>query len=88
MPGVVDWGGARARIEADLAPIAAAPRGPADLVAAYIGLLRAALALLPPAPSAGQLAALHRAAAPLAGPIDQAALNDLSAQVAALPGLP
>jgi hypothetical protein len=87
MPGVVDWGAARVRIEADLAPIAAAPYGAADLVAAYAGLLRAALAILPPSPSAGQLAVLHRAAARLAGPIDQSTLNELSAQVAALPGL-
>ena len=87
MPGVVDWGAARPRIEADLTPIAASPQDPADLVAAYIGLLRAALALLPAAPTPGQLAALHRAAARLSGPIDQTALNDLSAQLAALPGL-
>jgi protein-tyrosine-phosphatase len=87
MPGVVDWGAARARIEADLAPVAAAPYSATDLVAAYAGLLRAALAILPPSPSAEQLAALHRAAARLAGPIDQSALDELSAQVAALPGL-
>jgi protein-tyrosine-phosphatase len=87
MPGVIDWTAARARIEADLAPIAAAPCDAGDLVAAYVALLRAALALLPGAPSAGQLAALQRAAASLPAPIGQADLNELSAQMALLPGL-
>jgi protein-tyrosine phosphatase len=87
MPGIVDWAAVRARIEADLAPIAAAPHDAADLVAAYAGLIRAALALAPAAPTAGQLAALQRAAARLDRPIDQDAVNDLSAQLAALPGL-
>lgn len=85
MPGVVDWGAARGRIEGDLGAIAAAPAGSSDLIAAYVGLLRAALALLPSVPSVGQLQALGRAVERLAQPIDQAALNDLSAQ---LPGLP
>jgi protein-tyrosine-phosphatase len=87
MPGVIDWPAARVRVEADLAPIADAPTDAGDLVAAYSGLLRAALALLPPAPTAGQLAALHRAAARLDQPIAQADLNELSAQVALLPTL-
>jgi protein-tyrosine-phosphatase len=87
MPGVIDWAAARARIEADLTPIAAAPHVPGDLIAAYAGLLRAALALLPATPTAGQLAALQRAANRLAHPIGQAELNDLSAQLAALPNL-
>jgi protein-tyrosine-phosphatase len=84
MPGVVDWGDARGRVESDLGAIAAAPAGPADLVAAYIGLLRAALALLPPIPSAAQLVALHRAVERARAPVDQAALNELSAQLATL----
>jgi protein-tyrosine phosphatase len=87
MPGVIDWAAARPRIEADLAPIAASPRGPGDLVAAYAGLLRAALALLPSAPSSGQFAALHRAATRLSEPIGQSDLNELSAQIALLPTL-
>jgi hypothetical protein len=87
MPGVIDWAAARARIEADLAPIAAAPRDAGDLIAAYAGLLRAALALLPAAPSAGQIAALQRAANRLAQPIGQAELNELSGQIATLPSL-
>jgi protein-tyrosine phosphatase len=87
MPGVVDWPAARARIEADLETIAALPVGSADLVAAYVGLLRAALALLPGAPSAGQLAAVGQAAVRLGDSIGQNALNDLSAQLATLPGL-
>jgi protein-tyrosine phosphatase len=87
MPGVIDWAAALARIEADLAPIAAAPRDAGDLIAAYAGLLRAALALLPAAPSAGQIAALQRAANRLAQPIGQAELNELSGQIATLPGL-
>ena len=45
MPGVIDWAAARARIEADLTLIAAAPSDAGDLIAAYVGLLRAALAL-------------------------------------------
>jgi protein-tyrosine phosphatase len=87
MPGVIDWTAARLRIEADLAPIAAAPGDAGDLIAAYAGLLRAALALLPAAPSAGQIAALQRAANRLAQPIDQAELNELSGQIATLPSL-
>ena len=87
MPGVIDWAAARASIEAGLAPIAAAPRDPGDLIAAYTGLLRAALALLPAAPTAGQLAALQRAAGRLAQPIDQADLHELSGQLATLPNL-
>ena len=87
MPGVIDWAAARASIETDLAPIAAAPRDSGDLIAAYTGLLRAALALLPAAPTAGQLAALQRAAARLDQPVGQAELNELSGQLATLPGL-
>ncbi|HEX9372641.1 MAG TPA: hypothetical protein VF897_16640, partial [Roseiflexaceae bacterium] len=87
MPDVLDWPAARGRIEADLAQIAGAPAGPADLIAAYAGLLRAALALLPATPSAGQLGALQRAAARLLEPIGQPDLNELSAQLATLPGL-
>jgi protein-tyrosine phosphatase len=87
MPGVVDWAVARPNIEAALAPIAAAPHGPGDLIAAYAGLLRAGLALLPTPPTAGQLAALQRAAERLPQPIGQAELNELSGQIASLPGL-
>ena len=85
MPGVIDWAAARARIEADLAPIAAAPSDAADLIAAYAGLLRAALALLPATPTPGQIATLQRAANHLAQPIGQAELNELSGQIATLP---
>jgi len=87
MPGVIDWAAARARIEADLTLIAAAPRDAGDLIAAYAGLLRAALALLPATPSAGQIAALQRTANRLAQPIGQAELNELSGQIATLPSL-
>jgi len=87
MPGVVDWSVARGRVESDFGAIGAAPAGSADLVAAYIGLLRAALALLPPNPSAAQLGLLHRAVERARAPIDQAALNELSAQLPALPTL-
>src|SRR5689334_9274269 len=82
MPGVIDWAAARARIEADLAPVAAAPQGQGDLIAAYTGLLRAALALLPATPSASQLGALQDAADRLVQPIGQAELNELSGQIA------
>jgi protein-tyrosine-phosphatase len=87
MPDVLDWSAARGRLEQDLDAIAAAPAGPADLVAAYVGLLRAGLALIPPAPTAGQFAALGRAAAHLADPIDQGALTQLSLQLPTLPTL-
>jgi protein-tyrosine-phosphatase len=87
MPGVVDWAVARPNIEAALAPIAAAPHGAGDLIAAYAGLLRAGLALLPTPPTAGQLAVLQRAAERLSQPIGQAELNELSGQIASLPGL-
>jgi protein-tyrosine phosphatase len=87
MPGVIDWAAARSNIETALTSIAAAPHGAGDLIAAYAGLLRAALALLPATPSAGQLAALQRAAGRLAQPIGQAELNELSGQIATLPSL-
>ena len=87
MPGVIDWAAARPSIEVALTPIAAAPQGPGDLIAAYAGLLRAALALLPATPTSGQLAALQRAANHLAQPIGQAELNELSEQIATLPSL-
>jgi protein-tyrosine-phosphatase len=83
MPGVVDWTAARARIEADLV-VAGTPATAGDLAAAYVGLLRAALALLPASPSAGQLAALGRAAGRLSSPIGQSDLNELSGQLATL----
>ena len=88
MPDVLDWAAARGRIEADLAAIAAAPAEPSDLIAAYVGLLRAALALLPPAPSPAQLAALQQAAEKLRAPVGQDALVALSSTLATLPRLP
>ncbi|HEY3229366.1 MAG TPA: protein tyrosine phosphatase [Roseiflexaceae bacterium] len=78
MPGVIDWAAARARIEADLGEIAAVPGDTNDLIAAYIGLLRAALTMTPPVPSHEQLAALRDATGRLTGPVGQADLNDLS----------
>jgi protein-tyrosine-phosphatase len=82
LPGVVDWAAARAQIESDLNQVAAEPLGAGDLVAAYAGLLRAALAMTPNPPSAAQCAALRDAAARLGDPIQQAALNALSARLA------
>jgi protein-tyrosine-phosphatase len=87
MPGVIDWAAARARIEADLTLIAAAPSDARDLIAAYAGLLRAALALLPATPTPGQTAALPRAANRLTQPIGQTELNELSGQIATLPSM-
>jgi hypothetical protein len=84
MPGVVDWAAARGRIEADLAVIAALPAAPSDLVAAYVGLLRAGLALLPATPSERQLITFQEATARLSGPIGQPDLNELSARLAGL----
>ena len=82
MPGVVDWGAARSQIESDLGPIAAEPYGPVDLVSAYVGLLRAALAMTPAPPSTGQLAALRDAAGRLGDRIDQDDINIFSGQLA------
>lgn len=86
MPEVVDWAAARSRIDADLMLIASAPAGPADLIAAYIGLLRAAFAMLPN-PSVRQLAALQPATAHLADPVDQTVLNEFSSVLPTLPTL-
>lgn len=83
MPDVVDWAAARGRLEGDLATIAAAPADAADLVAGYVGLLRAMLAMLPANPSPGQIALLDQAAGRLGEPIDQPALNELAAGLAA-----
>jgi protein-tyrosine-phosphatase len=81
MPDALDWVAARARIEADLARIAALPAAPGDVAAAYTGLLRAALALTPAPPSPGKLAALAEAAARLAAPVPAEALAALSTQL-------
>ncbi|MFL5801983.1 MAG: protein tyrosine phosphatase [Roseiflexaceae bacterium] len=81
MPDVLDWAAARGRIEADLGAVAAAPRNADDLVAAYAGLLRAALAMTPAAPAPGQLAALRAAAGCLPMPVGQAEINELSARL-------
>jgi protein-tyrosine-phosphatase len=82
MPGVVDWAAARAQIESGLNRIAAEPLGAGDLVAAYAGLLRAALAMTPNPPSGAQRTALRDAVALLGQPIEQAALNAFSARLA------
>jgi protein-tyrosine phosphatase len=82
LPGVVDWAAARAQIEANLHQVAVAPYDASDLVAAYVGLMRAALAMTPAPPSAGQMAALRDAARRLADSIGQDDLNDLSTRLA------
>jgi protein-tyrosine-phosphatase len=81
VPEVVDWPAARERIEAGLAAIAMAPRDSSDLAAAYVGLLRAALAMTPATPSPGQATALRAAARRLDGSIGQSDLNELSARL-------
>jgi protein-tyrosine-phosphatase len=81
MPDVIDWGSARQRISADLDAVAAAPGAPGDLATAYVGLLRAALSLMPAAPTPGQLRALHAAVRRLSQPIGQPALDEFSAQL-------
>jgi protein-tyrosine-phosphatase len=87
MPGVVDWQAARTQIEAELTATAAQPAVPSDLVAAYAGLLRAALALTPPPPSPGKLTALAEAATHLAVPVGQEELDALSRQIGGWPAL-
>ncbi len=82
LPGVVDWAAARERIDADLGMVAANPRDGGDLAAAYVGLLRAALAMTPAAPSPGQAESLCAAAGRLNDSIVQAHVNELSARLA------
>jgi protein-tyrosine-phosphatase len=82
LPGLVDWTAARERIEADLGAVAANPRDSGDLAAAYVGLLRAALAMMPATPSPGQAGALCAAAARLNDSIAQTDVNELSARLA------
>lgn len=86
MPGVVDWSAAHTQIEAEL-PQINAPYSHEDLVHAYVGLIRAALALTPTTPSPGQLAALRDAISRANGPITQTDLNEFSAHLGRWPGL-
>jgi protein-tyrosine phosphatase len=81
MPGVVDWNAARAQIEAELSQVVGGAPVGADLAAAYVGLLRAALALTTAPPSAGQLAALREEIGQLAGRIEQPAIDALAARL-------
>lgn len=81
IPGVVEWNAARDQVEATIAAATTHPAGPADLVAAYGALLRAALALTPAVPSAGQLAALRDALTRLEQPLASGDLSALSAQL-------
>ncbi|GAB4215296.1 MAG: hypothetical protein OHK0022_55010 [Roseiflexaceae bacterium] len=81
LPEAIHWPGARALLDAEIGR-ACAPRGPADLAAAYAGLLRAALALTAHPPTPGQLAALQAALAPLDGSVAQDDLTRLSVQLA------
>jgi len=81
MPDVLDWTTARGRIESELTTLAEHQQGPDDLIHAYIGLLRAALTMTPPTPSAGQLAALRSCAEQLHHSISQDDLNKLSVQL-------
>jgi protein-tyrosine-phosphatase len=80
MPDVIDWATARQRLTADFDSIVSTASA-GDLVVAYIGLLRAALALTPGSPTPGQLEALQAATAKIAQPVDQLAINELSAQL-------
>lgn len=82
MPDVIDWSAARLRIETDLDTIATSPLAATDLVNAYVGLLRAALALSSSPPSIGQRTAFHKAIEHLTNPIAQSDLNTFSAQLA------
>jgi protein-tyrosine-phosphatase len=82
MAGVVDWRAARSQLDSDLGSIAAEPYGPADLVSAYVGLLRAAIAMTPAPPSTGQLAILRDAAGRLGERIGQDDLNAFSERLA------
>lgn len=87
MPDVVDWAAARGQIGAELERIAADPRDPSDLALAYVGLLRAALALTA-TPGPAQRAALREATDRLDAPIAQADLDRLAAQLARWNALP
>lgn len=77
-PGVVDWRAASAQIERDLQM---AVREPGDLAVAYLGLLRAALAMSHTPPSPGQLAALAGAIARLERPLRRQDVDELAALI-------
>ncbi len=81
IPGVVEWSAARDQVEATIVAATTHPSGPADLVAAYGALVRAALALTPAVPTTGQLTALRDALGRLEQPIAPGDLSAMSAQL-------
>jgi protein-tyrosine-phosphatase len=84
MPGVIDWAAASKQIAADLGAATADETGDAQ-TAAYVALLRDALAATPAPPNPGQLGALREAFGKLAAPIVQ---DDVAWLAAQLPGWP
>lgn len=78
----IDWDVAAAAITSGLDALATVPNAPGDLSTAYIGLLRAALALTPTTPGAAQRATLQQGIARLSGPVVPADLAAFSAQLA------
>lgn len=80
MPNVVDWNAARVQIDNDLTA-ADSSSGSADLVQAYIGVLRAALNLTANPPTTDQLDKLQNAVERLHYPINQHSVTELSGQL-------
>lgn len=80
MPNVVDWSAARVQIDNDLTA-ADSSAGSADLIQAYIGVLRAALNLTANPPTSDQLDKLHNAVERLHYPISQHSVAELSGQL-------
>jgi protein-tyrosine-phosphatase len=81
MPGVVDWGVARERMQRDL-DLCLAPLAPGDASPALAGMLRAALSMTPVPPSPAQLAALRDGVDQLARPVAPDALAAFSTSLA------
>lgn len=82
MPHVISWEAARLQIAADLDALMRS-KPPADLAYGLAGLLRAALSMTPETPNAAQASALREAIIALAGPVQAAALSQMSVKLAA-----
>ncbi|HMQ35040.1 MAG TPA: low molecular weight phosphatase family protein [Chloroflexaceae bacterium] len=80
LPGALDWAGARAQLEADLALLEAPLMGD-DLARPYVALLRARLAGLPGAPAEGLARAMAAAVGRLRAPVAPADLEALAREL-------
>lgn len=80
MPGVIDWAGARAQLEADLAALAE-PQTPADLARSYVALVRAQLGAGYGPPPEALARAMAAAVVRLRAPITSAELEALARDI-------